>query len=201
MYPCRGHFWVWIIPGADGIIQQYNVMCHMAWNFQHSLEEHYWDFKILPWPPYFPDVNPLGDALLTAWLQTFFFNLPQLYWQSWFIIRSCSPGANIVWYFFWVLSFHICTTHFAIKFKCFQALFQSSNPDILKRNEWCMLVPYSEKPSGKHSLIEQNQPAAWLAHRLVSPHWHSEEHSEVAMKWTEQKDWQPLKWLFCRLIV
>ncbi|KAI4885477.1 hypothetical protein NFI96_007017 [Prochilodus magdalenae] len=82
-----------VFPGADGIFQQDNEICHMDADVRQWLEEYDQDFQALPWPPNSPDLNPiehlwdhldrrvrsmdppprtlqqLWDALQSAWLQ------------------------------------------------------------------------------------------------------------------------------------
>ena len=50
---------VWIHTFRSCIFQQHNAVCHMARNVLHWLEEHGQDFKVLPWPTNFPDLNPM----------------------------------------------------------------------------------------------------------------------------------------------
>ncbi|CAM4712222.1 unnamed protein product [Leuciscus chuanchicus] len=48
-----------VFPGGSGLYQQDNAPCHTAHIVQEWLEEHGAEFKMLPWPPNSPDLNPI----------------------------------------------------------------------------------------------------------------------------------------------
>ncbi len=43
----------------SGLFQQDNVPCHTVKIVQGQCEEHDKEFKVLPWPPHFPALNPI----------------------------------------------------------------------------------------------------------------------------------------------
>lgn len=51
---------------GSAFFQQNNATCHTAKNVQECFEKHDKEFKVLPWPHNFPDLNPfehLWDVL------------------------------------------------------------------------------------------------------------------------------------------
>ena len=48
-----------VFPDVSVLFQQDNAPCHTAKIVQEWFEEHDKEFKVLPWPPNSPDLNPI----------------------------------------------------------------------------------------------------------------------------------------------
>lgn len=53
-------FMATIVPDVSGVCQQDNVHCHSAKIVQVWFEEYGKEFRMLLWPPNYPDLNPIG---------------------------------------------------------------------------------------------------------------------------------------------
>jgi len=47
-----------VFPGGSGLFLQYNAPCHTEYIVHEWFKEHAEEFKVLPWPPNSPDLNP-----------------------------------------------------------------------------------------------------------------------------------------------
>uniref|UniRef100_A0AAY5KPB9 Tc1-like transposase DDE domain-containing protein n=1 Tax=Esox lucius TaxID=8010 RepID=A0AAY5KPB9_ESOLU len=52
-------FMAMVFPDGSGLFQQDNSPCHTAHIVREWFEEHDEEFKVLPWPPNSPDLNPI----------------------------------------------------------------------------------------------------------------------------------------------
>ncbi len=52
-------FMAMVFPDGNGLFQQNNAPCHTAKVVQEWFEEQNIVFKVLPWPPNSPDLNPI----------------------------------------------------------------------------------------------------------------------------------------------
>ncbi len=80
-------FMALLFPDGSGLLQQDNALCHTAKIVQECLEEH--EFKVFPWPPNSPDLNPtehLWDVLEhQIWsIEASLRNLQDLQLMSWY---------------------------------------------------------------------------------------------------------------------
>jgi len=48
-----------VFPGGSGLFRQDKAPCHTTNIVQEWFEEHDEVFKVLPWPPNSPDLNPI----------------------------------------------------------------------------------------------------------------------------------------------
>ena len=56
-------FMAMVFPDGSGLFQQDNTSCHTAKIVQECFEEHEKEFRVLPWPPNFPDLSPVEHPM------------------------------------------------------------------------------------------------------------------------------------------